>query len=212
MIDATAFIGAHTRLGTAPLVPEIRLHLAGAMAPLIAALGERHTLRPYWAFAWSGGQGLARYTLDHPDCVRGKTVLDFGAGSGLNAIAAMKAGAKSVLAADIDPLAAAAIALNAAANGVAVDMCCEDVLTGDGRWDVILCGDVCYEGAMMGRVLPWLEAQGRAGATILLGDPGRGYTPKSGFERIACYDGHTVHVEEDFPFRETHVYRFTRAV
>ena len=144
-------------------MPEIRLHLATEVTPIWQAteesLARGAVPPPFWAFAWAGGQALARYLLDHPDTVAGRAVLDFGSGSGLVAIAAAKAGARPVLAAEIDPFAAAAIAANAALNDVAVEVTTADVIdAADPRWDVVTAGDVCYERAMADRVVPWLRA------------------------------------------------------
>ncbi|MBS0273463.1 MAG: methyltransferase [Proteobacteria bacterium] len=159
---------------------------------------------PYWAFAWAGGQALARYLLDNPAAVRGKSVLDLGSGSGLVGIAAMKAGARSVLSADIDRYAAAAIALNAHANDVAVDTTTDDLIGRDGAWDIVLAGDLCYERPLAEKLLVWLSA--RKG-TALLGDPGRSYFPKSGIERLALYNVQVTRDLEDREIRETGVYR-----
>ena len=185
------FVVAETALAAPPLVPEIRLYLASEITPLWQAtearLAETGTPPPYWAFAWPGGQAIARHLLDQPALVAGRRVLDFAAGSGLAAIAAAKAGAVSVEAAEIDPLAGAAIALNAAANGVAVAWREDDLVGSDTRWDVVLAGDVCYERPMAGRVISWLRALAARGSLVLLGDPGRAYLPSQGLrERARC--------------------------
>jgi predicted nicotinamide N-methyase len=205
------FIRANTELLAPPLVPEVRLHLATEMVPLwrkseeeLEAMGVPP---PYWAFAWAGGQALARYILDSPDMVRDKTVLDLGAGSGLVGIAASKAGAKSVLAADIDRFAAAAIALNARANGVTIAATTNDMIGSNDDWDVILVGDLCYERPLAERLLAWLHA--RQGA-VLIGDPGRSYFPKTGVERLALYRVQTTRELEDREIRETGVYRVVK--
>lgn len=190
--DQAGFIRANTAIAAPPCVPEIRLHLASEVTPLWqateATLEQAQLPPPYWAFAWAGGQALARYVLDHPDIVRGRRVLDFGAGSGLVAIAAMKAGATSVTAAEIDAFAAAAIGLNAALNGVAIAIETADVI---GRvpapWNTILVGDMCYERPLAERLTAWLRDLARGGATVLLGDPGRTYLPKDGLIEIARY-------------------------
>jgi predicted nicotinamide N-methyase len=211
MIDAAEFIRANTALIATPLVPEIRLHLATEVVPLWRKtedeLQEQGIPPPYWAFAWVGGQALARYVLDHPDTVRRGAVLDFGSGSGLVAIAAMKAGAASVLAADIDAFAAAAIALNAVANDVAIDTTTDDVVGTDSPWDAILCGDMCYERPLAERLLQWLRERAANGTLVLLGDPGRSYFPKSGVEKLATYHVQTTRDLEDRDIRETSVYR-----
>jgi predicted nicotinamide N-methyase len=174
------------------LVPEIRLHLATEVTPIWQATEEglaRSGLPPpFWAFAWAGGQALARYVLDHPEQVAGRFVLDFGSGSGIVGIAAAKAGAAQVLAADIDDFAAAAIAANAALNGVEIDITTADVVgTADPRWEVVTAGDVCYEQPMAGRVTAWLRSLARSGRVVMLGDPGRAYLPAEGLcERNRC--------------------------
>jgi predicted nicotinamide N-methyase len=183
--DPRAFMVANTRLRAVPHVPELKLHLADESVPLWQKteeeLGEIGLPPPYWAFAWAGGQALARYVLDHADEVRGRRVLDLAAGSGLVAIAAAKVGATPVVAADVDPLAEAAIALNAEANGVYVDIVIADLLdqppTGS-RYDVILVGDLFYERATAARALAWLTRQAALGARVLVGDPGRAYLPR----------------------------------
>jgi predicted nicotinamide N-methyase len=202
------FILDNTALITAPLVPEIKLHLAVEIMPLwrkteedLEAMGVPP---PYWAFAWAGGQALARYILDHPDVVRGKSVLDFGSGSGLVGIAAAKAGARSVLSADIDHYACAAIALNASANGARVETCSDDLIGSLERWDVILVGDMCYERPLAEKLIDWLRG---SAANALLGDPGRSYFPKSGVERLALYNVQVTRDLEDREIRETGVYR-----
>ena len=208
----TAFIQANTELLFPPLVPEVRLHLATEVMPLwrkseeeLEAMGVPP---PYWAFAWAGGQALARYILDNKNVVAGKSVLDFGSGSGLVGIAAVKAGARSVLSADIDKYAVAAIALNAQANGVTITTTTDDLIGGDGDWDVILIGDMCYERPLAEKLLQWLRD---SGARALLGDPGRSYFPKSGVERLALYNVQVTRDLEDREIRETGVYRLTGA-
>jgi predicted nicotinamide N-methyase len=159
---------------------------------------------PYWAFAWAGGQALARFILDHPEMVAGKRVLDIGSGSGLVGIAAAKAGAGSVLAADIDAFSAAAIRLNAAANGCALAVTQDDLIGTPGDWDVILVGDLFYERPLAERLLAWLGPLGRP---ALLGDPGRNYFPKDRTERLALYSVQVSRDLEDREIRETGVYR-----
>jgi predicted nicotinamide N-methyase len=209
------FIRANTTLQAPPLVPEIKLHLAGEVMGLwgeteefSAALvsGVANLPPPYWAFAWPGGQALARYILDHPQEVAGKSVLDFGAGSGLVAIAAAKAQAAPVLAAEIDALALAAIALNAAANGVFVEEIENDIIGTNGRWDTILAGDMCYERPLAERLTTWLRSLASDGARVLIGDPGRNYFPERGIQRLATYDVLTSRDLEDREMRETSVY------
>lgn len=178
------FIRAHTAIGHAPLVPEIALHLASAITPIWQAteewLRQQNIEPPFWAFAWPGGQATARLLLDEPERVAGKRVLDFAAGCGIAAIAAARSGAARVEAAEIDPLARAAVRLNAALNGVAVATLAGDVVGEPCRWDVILAADVCYEARMTAHILPWLRAMAAAGAKVLLADPGRAYLPRQG--------------------------------
>lgn len=217
MSDIDAFIVAQTAVATAPLVPEIRLHLATAVTPLWqateASLARDNLPPPYWAFAWPGGQALARYVLDHPECVRGRRVLDFAAGCGIGALAAARAGAVSVAAAEIDPVAAAAMALNARLNGTAIALIEHD-LTGSvddaaARWDVVLAGDVFYEKPMADRVEPWLRGLVRRGVRVLIADPGRAYVPKAGLAEIGRYTVPTSRDLEDRDSRETVVYALT---
>jgi predicted nicotinamide N-methyase len=191
-LDPAVFIRRNTAITAPPLVPEIRLHLATEITPIWQATEEnlaRSALPPpFWAFAWAGGQALARYLLDHPEQVAGRSVLDFGAGSGLVAIAAAKAGAAFVLAAEIDHFAAAAIAANAVLNEVAVTVTTADVIdTADPRWAVITAGDVCYERPMADRVTAWLRVLAGQGRLVLLGDPGRTYLPADGLRERARY-------------------------
>ncbi|HEV2560828.1 MAG TPA: 50S ribosomal protein L11 methyltransferase [Rhizomicrobium sp.] len=215
MTDPKIFILDNTALIAPPLVPEVRLHLATEVVPLWRKTEEELEKEgvppPYWAFAWAGGQALSRYVLDHSNEVRGKTVLDFGSGSGLVAIAAHKAGAREILAADIDAFAAAAIALNAAANDAAVTITKEDVIGREDAWDTILVGDMCYERPLAERLLLWLTARVNAGARVLLGDPGRSYFPKSGVTKLATYRVQTTRELEDREIRETSVYALDAA-
>lgn len=207
------FILANTTLIAPPLVPEIKLHLASEVVPLWRKTEEELEAEgvppPYWAFAWAGGQALARYVLDHPENVTGKSVLDFGSGSGLIAIAAMKAGASQVLAADIDQFAIAAIGLNSTANDTVVAVANGDVIGTTASWHTVLVGDMCYERPLAERLLAWLHELSAAGAVVLLGDPGRSYFPKSGVEKLATYHVQTTRDLEDREIRETSVYRLT---
>ena len=191
MIDAGAFIRQQTALASPPLVPEIRLHLASAVTPLWrateATLAAREVPPPYWAFAWPGGQALARHVLDDPAVISGRQVLDFAAGSGLVGIAAAMAGARAATAADIDPIAVAAIGLNAAANGVSLDIMHDDPIGRPSAWNVVLAGDVCYEQPMAGRATEWLRRLAAVGTDVLLGDPGRSYRPTDGLVELARY-------------------------
>ena len=212
--DPTAFVLANTALESPPLVPEIRLHLASEVVPLWQAteaeLTEQGLPPPYWAFAWAGGQALARYLLDHPETVAGKRVLDFAAGSGLQGIAAALAGAAAVEAAEIDAFAAAAIRLNAALNGVELTVTERDLIgTQSKSWDVVLAGDVCYERPMAEKVWNWLQALADGGTLVLLGDPGRTYLPKGGLERVIAYAVETSRELEDSDVRNAVVWRVT---
>ena len=208
-----AFIRANTVLGTAPLVPEISLHLASEITPIWQAtenwMHARGVDPPYWAFAWPGGQALARHVLDNPGVVAGKRVLDFAAGGGIAAIACALAGAASVEAADIDDLACAAIRLNAAANHAGVNMTEADVVGTACRWDLILCGDVCYEAPMTGHILPWLREMARV-VEVWIADPGRAYLPNAGLSEIARYRVPTSLELEDRAEREVVLYRLGR--
>lgn len=184
------FILAHTAVTSPPACPELRLYLATEITPLWEATEtflERHNVPPpYWAFPWVGGQALARYILDNPELVAGKSILDFASGSGLVGIAAKLAGAKTVLATDIDKVALSAIELNAAANGVEIEASDRDVLDQqDCPWDLIVAGDVCYEKPMAEKVFSWLRRCSAGGAKALMADPGRAYLPKTGLMRVA---------------------------
>jgi predicted nicotinamide N-methyase len=206
-----AFVLAHTVLGRAPLVPEIALHLASEITPIWQAtedwLAERNVDPPFWAFAWPGGQALARHVLDHPATVAGRRVLDFAAGGGIAAIACAHAGA-AVEAADIDRLAVAALRLNAAANGVTVAAQFGDVVGAPCRWDLILCGDVCYEASMTAHILPWLRAMARE-AEVWVADPGRAYLPQVGLAAFATYSVPTTLELEDRTQRQVTLYRLS---
>jgi predicted nicotinamide N-methyase len=208
---AKGFIRENTALITPPHVPEIRLHLADEAHDLWHRTEEElHAIGlppPFWAFAWAGGQGLARHVLDNPGLVEGRRVLDFASGSGLVAIAAAKAGASDVLAADIDPFCAAAVALNAHENGVTLAFTGEDLVGRIGAWDVVLAGDVFYDKAYAARLLPWFAALKANGTEILVGDPGRAYLPKSGFEKLATYEVPVTRALEDAEVKRTTVWR-----
>jgi predicted nicotinamide N-methyase len=188
--DGLDFIRAHTALAPAPLAPDITLHLATAITPIWQAtedwLHANGLAPPYWAFAWPGSAALARHVLDNPARVAGKRVLDFAAGCGLAAIACARAGAAMVEAAEIDPLAIAAIGLNAAANGVSVTSVAGDIVGSACRWDLILCGDVCYEAPMTAHILPWLRLMA-ATAEVWVADPGRAYAPRTGLQPMARF-------------------------
>jgi predicted nicotinamide N-methyase len=205
------FIAENTALMPVPHVPEISLHVAHEAIDLWqkteAELEEIGLPPPFWAFAWAGGQALARYILDHPESVAGKCVLDFASGSGLVAIAAAKAGAARVEAVEIDAFAGVAIGLNAQANAVALEILLGDIIGEDRGWDVILAGDVCYEQGMAARVIGWLETLQARGATVLIGDPGRNYLPKARLEELATYMVPVVGALEDNEIKKTSVWR-----
>jgi predicted nicotinamide N-methyase len=207
--DARAFIRANTTLATAPHVPEIRLYLATEITPIWQAtetwLAERNVEPPFWAFAWPGGQALARYILDNPALVAGKRVLDFAAGGGIAAIACAMAGAAHVEASEIDAMALAAIGMNAVVNVVPVTPA-NDVVGAACRWDLILCGDVCYEAPMTGHIMPWLTEMARL-AEVWIADPGRAYLPKAGLDAFASYRIDTTLELEDSTCREVRLYR-----
>ena len=209
--DPTAFILANTRLQPVPHAPEISLWLADEVTPIWRLteeeLGEMGLPPPFWAFAWAGGQGLARWLLDNPAEVAGKRVLDLAAGSGLVGIAAMQAGAASTLCADIDPFCAAAVALNAGANGVVLAFTDADLLDdAPPEVDVICAGDVFYEQPMAGRVLAWLNEAASRGTRVLVGDPLRTYFPKQGFDLLAEYAVPTTRELEDDAVKRTRVW------
>jgi predicted nicotinamide N-methyase len=206
------FIRANTAVESPPLIPEIKLNLASEIVPIWRATEEELAAMglppPYWAFAWAGGQALARHILDTPESVAGKTVLDFASGSGIVAIAAMKAGAARAIAADIDPYAEAAARLNAALNGVALETASRDLIGTSGPWDVVLAGDICYEQPLAERVTAWLRGLSAAGVTVLMGDPGRTYLPKAGLEWVVRYAVKTTRELEDTDVRNAVVWRF----
>ena len=204
-----AFIRANTILTTARHVPEIRLHLATEITPIWQAtetwLAERNIDPPFWAFAWPGGQALARHILDNPGLVAGKRVLDFAAGGGIAAIACAMAGAAEVEACEIDSLALVAVGLNAALNGVSVRLA-GDIVGSPSRWDLILCGDVCYEAPMTGHIMPWLRSLTPT-AEVWIADPGRAYLPQTGLVRIAAFRIDTTLELEDRVSRDVTLYR-----
>ena len=210
--ERRAFIAAHTKLLPVPHAPEISLYVADDSTALWQKteddLGQIGLPPPFWAFAWAGGQALARYILDHPEIVAGQRVLDFASGSGLIAIAAAKAGAREVNACEIDAFAIEAIALNASANGVKVTAAEGDLVGLDEGWDVILAGDVSYERDMAARVTDWLEMLHRRGAMVLIGDPGRSYLARDRLEMLAEYKVSVSRDLEDMEIKKTGVWRF----
>jgi predicted nicotinamide N-methyase len=221
--DRKAFIRANTRLKPAPHVPEIVLHVADEAVPIwqkteeeLDALGLPP---PYWAFAWAGGQALARYLLDHRHEVAGKRVLDLAAGSGLVAIAAAIAGAAPVIAADIDAFTESAVSLNAQANGVYIEIIVQDLLSNEDlldrpasevpRYDVILVGDLFYERDTARRALAFLDRNAAAGSRVLIGDPGRTYLPKERLTRLAEYSVPVTRELEDNDIKRTSVWELS---
>jgi predicted nicotinamide N-methyase len=210
--SAEAFISANTRALAPPLVAEILLHLAEESLPIWQKteeeLGEMNVPPPYWAFAWAGGQALARYMLDNPPLLTGKRVLDLGSGSGLTAIAAMRAGAASVLASDIDRMALSAIRLNAALNGVEVATTADDLLAKPPEpYDVVLVGDLFYERTLAERVSRYIEQAALQGALVLIGDPQRNYFPKDRFIAATEYRVPVTRELEDAEIKRTCVWR-----
>ncbi|WP_069882438.1 methyltransferase [Bosea sp. BIWAKO-01] len=198
-----------------PHASEISLHVAEEATELwqktedeLAVIGLPP---PFWAFAWAGGQALARYLLDHPEIVRGKRVLDFASGSGLVAIAAAKAGAAHVQACDIDAFAAEAIMLNAEANDVSVTAALEDLIGRDDGWELICAGDVCYERAMAESVVGWLSGLVARGAEVLIGDPGRSYLPRQRLQELATYEVPVTRSLEDAEIKKSTVWRLAIA-
>lgn len=206
------FIHANTALSSPPHVPEIKLHLADEAHDLWhrteEELAEIGLPPPFWAFAWAGGQGLARYVLDNPEVVRGKRVLDFATGSGLVAIAAAKGGAAYVLAADIDPFCAAAVRLNSAANGVSVTFDDRDFIGENNGFDVLLAGDVFYDHAFADRLVPWFSQLLERGITVIIGDPGRSYLPRDWLIKLAEYQVPVTRALEDAEVKRTTVWRW----
>lgn len=210
--DPESFIRANTSLIAPPHVPEIRLYLASEAHELWLKTEEELEAiglpPPFWAFAWAGGQGLARYVLDHPETVARKRVLDFASGSGLVGIAASKAGAVKVMAADIDPWSQTAVRLNAAANSVLLDFDRTDLIGRDLDVDVVLAGDVFYDRAFAEALVPWFETLAAEGKDVLVGDPGRAYLPKDRLEFCAVHEVPVTRALEDSEVKKTTVWRF----
>jgi predicted nicotinamide N-methyase len=204
--ETEAFVRSATGWAPVPFVPEVTLRTAAE--PFGPWDRSQRDAPPFWAFPWAGGQALARYVLDHPGLVAGRTVLDLAAGSGLVAIAAARAGAAVVTPSETDPLAFAAIELNSAANGVTLEATLGDVLDGAATGiDLVLVGDAFYERPMAERVLPFLERARASGAVVLVGDPGRAYLPRDRFVAVACYDVPVSRVLEDADVKRTTVWR-----
>ena len=213
--DPVDFIRTQTRILSPSILPEIRLHLAAEFTPLWQMTEDRlrqsNLPPPFWAIAWPGGQGAARYILDNPDIVKGKRVVDFAAGSGLIAIAAMTAGARSALAVDIDALAREAIKLNAEINIVSVKTSEGlDLTTPYTKADVIIAGDICYQQAMSASLIRWLRLCVEKETLVILADPGRAYVPQEGLIKQASYDVPTSRDIEDQNTRTTTVWRMEK--
>lgn len=212
---AGTFIRGNTALIAPPHVPEIHLHLADEAHSLWQRteeeLAEIGLPPPFWAFAWAGGQGLARYVLDNPLIVAGKTVLDVATGSGLVAIAAAKADAAHVAANDIDPFCAVAVRLNAAVNRVSIDFAGGDIVGTDRGWDVVLAGDVFYSKPMAETFLAWFATLAARGARVFVGDPGRAYLPKEQLIELASYQVPVTRELEDSEVKRTTVWTLAAA-
>ena len=211
--DRVAFVRANTRLQSPPHAPELRLHLADEVTPIWRLteeeLGAMGLPPPFWAFAWAGGQALARWLLDHPEEARGRRVLDFATGSGLVAIAAMKAGAASALGADVDPFCGPAVRLNAEVNGVDVAFTAADLLDAEPpKVELICAGDIAYEQPLAGQVRAWLKRADERGVRVLMGDPGRTYFDEAGLVRLAEYRVPTTRELEDQEVKRTGVWTF----
>jgi predicted nicotinamide N-methyase len=206
-----AFVLRHTRLRPVPGLEAIRLHLADEVLPLWHAVQveteDADASLPYWAFAWAGGLAIARHLQEHPELVRGRRVFDLASGSGLCAIAAMRVGASTVTAADIDAFSCAAIERNARANGHRVTVLHRDVLDADPpEVDIVLAGDCWYDAGLAERALPWLRRTRDRGIDILVGDPGRRYLPTGELVQLASYDVHTTTELEDMDRKAGGVY------
>lgn len=210
--DPERFILENTSVLSPPHVPEIRLRLASEAHDLWLKTEEELEAiglpPPFWAFAWAGGQGLARYILDHPKTVSGRNVLDFASGSGLVAIAAKLAGASRVLAADIDPWTQTAIRLNSDLNAVELEFRAEDVVGADAGWDVVLAGDVFYDKAFAEALIPWFSRLAERGAVVIVGDPGRSYCPRERMQPLSTYEVPVTRALEDSEVKRTTVWRF----
>ncbi|OLP42782.1 class I SAM-dependent methyltransferase [Rhizobium oryziradicis] len=211
-IDPERFILDNTEIMAPPHVPELRLHLASEVHDLWQKteedLAEIGLPPPFWAFAWAGGQGLARHILDYPDLVAGKRVVDFATGSGLVAIAAVKAGASHVLAVDIDPFVEAALRLNARENGVEIGFSRENIVGQALEADVLLAGDVFYDKSFADFLVPWFSGLTAGGISVIVGDPGRSYCPQSRMTSLGVYQVPVTRVLEDSEVKKTTVWRF----
>jgi predicted nicotinamide N-methyase len=211
--EPRAFILANTGVMSPPHTPEIRLRLADEAHDLWLKteeeLEEIGLPPPFWAFAWAGGQGLARYVLDHPDCVAGKRVVDFASGSGLVAIAAVKAGASAVTAVDIDPWTETAIALNSDLNAVEIKFSGDNIIGQPVDADVLLAGDVFYDKSFAEALIPWFETLRQQGTEVIVGDPGRAYCPRERMQALATYEVPVTRALEDSEVKKTTVWRFS---
>lgn len=212
--DPAGFIRTYTALGTPAMVPELKLWLAAEYLPIWQAtedwLDKQNLDPPYWAFCWPGGQAVARYLLSHPDMIRDKHVIDFAAGCGVASLAAARCGARRVVGNEIDPVAIAAMKLNAEANDLAIETSEADWLQGppgSPEADVVIAGDVCYEREMTARAMDWLRGHAAKGRLVLLGDPGRNYFTADRLEELARYDIPTSLQLENRGLRETTVWR-----
>lgn len=209
------FIRANTAIHSPPHIPEIRLHLADEAHALWqkteAELNAIGLPPPFWAFAWAGGQGLARHVLDHPDIVAGRIVIDFASGSGLVAIAAALAGATSVTAVDTDPFCADAVRLNAALNDVGIVFDGNDRVGGAVTADVLLAGDVFFDRELAERLTPWFDALSRSGVTVLVGDPGRAYLPRDRLDCLGTYAVPVTRALEDAEIKQVSVWQWRPA-
>jgi predicted nicotinamide N-methyase len=206
-----AFVLRHTRLVAVPGLEEVRLHLADEVLPLWHAVqletDDPDAALPYWAFAWAGGLAIGRYLREHPEVVAGRRVFDVASGSGLCAIAAMRAGAQEATGADIDAFAAAAMVANARANRVRLGVVRRDVLDEEPPdVHVILAGDCLYEAGLAERVMPWLHRARDRGIEVLIGDPGRRYLPTDELVERATYEVRTTTELEDLARKEAWVY------
>lgn len=215
--EALRRVMEHTVAARPWLCPEVEMRLITHETPMWSMREEEvHAMgweTPFWAFAWPGGQSLARHLLDHPSLVAGRTVLDFGAGGAVEGIAAMKAGARRVIASDIDPVAVVSMEVNAALNGVSLECTVDDLIgRDDPAWEVVLAGDMFYDAELSERVLGWLSGLARRGALVLLGDPGRGNVPEQSVEPVAWFDAPFDTDVRGLHLRRTQVARVREAV
>ena len=211
MTSQKAFVRENTATITPSLVPELQLNLANETCPVWLQTPEHFSKlgipEPFWAFAWAGGQALARYIFDNPEIVYGQTVLDFGSGSGIVAIAAAKSGATHVIASDIDEYAEAAIAINAEKNNVNIEITRENFIGIDKNWTTVFAADVCYEKNTALMITTWLKSLVSSGSKVFIGGPRRIYLPKNGLESVIRYSKKTVSRLEDTDLRNAQVWR-----